>query len=66
MFYLFLRSKPGDTFIQSCKKLPDCQKAVEEVAEQLRQTYGTRKANFYVLDHTGEKVAGWVIHSEED
>ena len=26
MFYLFLRSKPGDTFIQSCKKLPDCQK----------------------------------------
>ena len=66
MFYLFLRSTPGDTYLQRCASLPDCQKTVEEKIEQLRSTYGTRKANFYAVDETGEKVVGWVMETREE
>ena len=66
MFYLFLCSKPGDTYLQSCASLPDCQKVVEEKIEQLRSTYGTRKARFYALDHSGEIVVGWVMETRKE
>lgn len=65
MFYLFLHSNPSDTYITTCKTIPDCQKTVEQKMEELKETYGTKKATFYALDKTGEKVVGWIMFAKE-
>ena len=65
MFYLFLHSNPSDTYITTCKTIPDCQKTVEQKMEELKETYGTKKATFYALDKSGEKVVGWIMVAKE-